>query len=223
MLGAFLIFPTLLALQPIISGKLRQATKGALYLGLFVPAILLSFSRAAWGQVVYISLIMLALTFITTRRPSHRLRIVLLSLTGVVVLAAFIAALLSIDIVADLFKQRASLEQSYDLGAQGRFARYCARRRPRARQADRHRAAAIRHVFPRGHAQLVPERLHVGRLARRRVLSDAGRADAGVRLSRGVRPHALAADHHHGVRRPISASRPKASSSTPTTGGTPSC
>ena len=33
-------------------------------------------------------------------------------------------ALLSIDIVADLFKQRASLEQSYDLGAQGRFARY---------------------------------------------------------------------------------------------------
>ena len=41
-----------------------------------------------------------------------------------VVLAGFIAALLSIDIVADLFKQRASLEQSYDLGAQGRFARY---------------------------------------------------------------------------------------------------
>ena len=123
-LGAFLIFPTLLALQPIIAGNFRQALRGALLLGLFVPAILLSFSRAAWGQMVYTSIIVLGLTFVTTRRPSQRLRIVLLSLTGVVVLAAFIAALLSIDIVAELFKQRASLEQSYDLGAQGRFARY---------------------------------------------------------------------------------------------------
>ena len=93
-------------------------------LGLLVPAILLSFSRAAWGQIVYTAILMLALTFITTRSPSHRLRLVLLSVTGVVVLAGFIAALLSIDIVADLFKQRASFEQSYDLGEQGRFARH---------------------------------------------------------------------------------------------------
>ena len=123
-LGAFLIFPTLLALQPIIAGTFRQAVKGTFLLGLFVPAILLSFSRAAWGQIVYTALIMLALTFITTRSPSQRTRIVLLSVTGVVILALFVAALLSIDIVADLFKQRASLEQSYDMGAQGRFARY---------------------------------------------------------------------------------------------------
>ena len=73
-LGAFLVFPTLLALQPIISGNFRQATKGAMLLGLMAPAILLSFSRAAWGQIVYTALIMLALTFITTRSPSHRLR-----------------------------------------------------------------------------------------------------------------------------------------------------
>jgi len=36
----------------------------------------------------------------------------------------FVGALLSIDVVAELFKQRASLEQSYDVGEQGRFARY---------------------------------------------------------------------------------------------------
>jgi hypothetical protein len=123
-LGAFLVFPTLLALQPIISGKFRDAMKGVVLLGLFVPAILLSFSRAAWGQVVYCSLVVLALTFVTTRSSSHRLRLVLLSVTGVVVLAGFIGALLSIDAVADLFKQRASFVQSYDLGEQGRFARY---------------------------------------------------------------------------------------------------
>jgi hypothetical protein len=123
-LGAFLVFPTLLALQPIMSGKFRQAMKGVVLLGLFVPAILLSFSRAAWGQVVYCSLVVLALTFITTRSPSHRLRLVLLSVTGVVVMVGFIGALLSIDAVADLFKQRASFEQSYDMGEQGRFARH---------------------------------------------------------------------------------------------------
>jgi hypothetical protein len=123
-LGAFLVFPTLLALQPIISGKFRDAMKGVVLLGLFVPAILLSFSRAAWGQVVYCSLVVLALTFVTTPSSSHRLRLVLLSVTGVVVLTGFIGALLSIDAVADLFKQRASFEQSYDLGEQGRFARH---------------------------------------------------------------------------------------------------
>jgi hypothetical protein len=123
-LGAFLVFPTLLALQPIISGKFRDAMNGVVLLGLFVPAILLSFSRAAWGQVVYCSLVVLALTFVTTRSSSHRLRLVLLSVTGVVVLAGFIGALLSIDAVAELFKQRASFVQSYDLGEQGRFARY---------------------------------------------------------------------------------------------------
>src|SRR3954468_5117089 len=123
-LGAFLIFPTLLALQPVISGRLREAVKGVVLLGLFVPAILLSFSRAAWGQVVYCSLVVLALTFVTTRSASHRLRLVLLSVTGVVVMVGFIGALLSIDAVADLFKQRASFEQSYDMGEQGRFARH---------------------------------------------------------------------------------------------------
>ncbi len=67
MLGAFLILPTLLALQPVICGQFRQAAKGALLVCLFVPAILLSFSRAAWGQMVYTALLMLALTFITSR------------------------------------------------------------------------------------------------------------------------------------------------------------
>ncbi len=123
-LGAFLIFPTLIALAPVISGNFRQAVKSTMLLGLLVPAILLSFSRAAWGQMVYTALVVMALTFITTRSPSHRLRLVLLSVTGVVVLAGFIGALLSIDIVADLFKQRASFSQSYDMGEQGRFARH---------------------------------------------------------------------------------------------------
>jgi hypothetical protein len=123
-LGAFLVFPTLLALHPVMSGNTRQAVKGCMFLGLLVPAVLLSFSRAAWGQVVYTAALMLLLTFITTRSPSHRLRLVLMSIGGAVVLVVFIGALLSVDSVASLFKERASLHQDYDIGAQGRFARH---------------------------------------------------------------------------------------------------
>lgn len=123
-LGAFLIFPTLLALQRVIAGNFWRAAGGGALLGLLAAAILLSFSRAAWGQIVFTCLIVLTLTFLTTRSPSQRLRIVLLSIAGIAVMALFLAALLSIDVVAELFKERARLEQSYDLGAQGRFARH---------------------------------------------------------------------------------------------------
>jgi O-antigen ligase len=123
-LGAFMVLPALLALQRIIVGNLRQAVVGMMLMGLFTAAILLSFSRAAWGQVAFTALIVLMLTFVTTRSPAMRLRIVLLAVGGGVALALFLAALLSIDAVAQLFKERASLQQSYDLGEQGRFARH---------------------------------------------------------------------------------------------------
>lgn len=123
-LGAFMVLPALLALHRIVAGNLRQAVGGMMLMALFAAAILLSFSRAAWGQVVFASLIVLLLTFVTARSPTLRLRIVLLGALGAMAVAAFLAALLSIDAVAQLFKERASLQQSYDLGEQGRFARY---------------------------------------------------------------------------------------------------
>jgi len=42
----------------------------------------------------------------------------------VLAVALFIAALLSIGEVADVFKKRASLEQTYDVGHFGRFGRF---------------------------------------------------------------------------------------------------
>jgi hypothetical protein len=122
-LGAFLVFPTLLVLQRIITGNARQAAKSAILLGLLAVALLLSFSRAAWGQVVYAAVVALALTFLTSRSEPLRLRIVLLTIAATAVLVMFIAALLSIDAIAVLVKERTSL-QSYDVNEQGRFARH---------------------------------------------------------------------------------------------------
>jgi hypothetical protein len=123
-LGAFLVFPALLCLLMVVSARFGRALKGAMMFGFIGIAVLLSFSRAAWGQTAYTAVLMFGLIFITTRSPPQRLRIVLLILTGSVVLAAAIAALLSIDAVAKLMEQRASFNQSYDVGAQGRFARH---------------------------------------------------------------------------------------------------
>jgi O-antigen ligase len=123
-LGAFLIFPALLALQRILTGRPTEVIKaGALFL-LMLAVLVLSFSRGAWGQFVFTAPLLMALTFITSTSTVERLRIVLIAAIGIATAALFVAALVSIDQVAALFRERASFEQSYDVGPIGRFGRY---------------------------------------------------------------------------------------------------
>ena len=89
-----------------------------------LAALFLSFSRGAWGQFLFAALLMMGLTFITSRSANERVRIALVAILGALVIVVFVAALLSIGKVADLFSVRASLDQSYDLGRFGRFGRY---------------------------------------------------------------------------------------------------
>ena len=48
-LGAFLIFPALLALQSVVADSFGKAFRSAIALGIMALALLLAFSRAAWG------------------------------------------------------------------------------------------------------------------------------------------------------------------------------
>lgn len=123
-LGAFLVLPSLLMLQRILTLGLGGAIRAVLPLGLMVIALLLSFSRAAWGQFAFCAALLMFLTFVTTRSSNARLRIILIALLGIAVMVLMLAALLSVDRVAELFKQRASLDQSYDVGHLGRFGRH---------------------------------------------------------------------------------------------------
>jgi hypothetical protein len=123
-LGAFLILPALLALQRILNGRLGDAFRAALLFGLLAVAVLLTFSRAAWGLLAFTAALLMFFTFVTSRSPNERARIVLIAIAGVLVMVLMLAALLSIEKVATLFKERASLEQSYDVGHLGRFGRY---------------------------------------------------------------------------------------------------
>jgi O-antigen ligase len=115
-----MVLPGVLILHRILAG--RFVIRSILMLLVMMAALLLTFSRGAWGQFAFAALLMMLLTFITSRSGSERIRIILVA--GVVVVAIFIAALLSISQVADMFKERAALEQSYDIGYFGRFGRY---------------------------------------------------------------------------------------------------
>ena len=86
--------------------------------------LFLSFSRGAWGHFAASMVLTLFFTFVTTRSSAERLRIVMVAIVGAVMIAAFIMALLSMDAVANLFKERASLVQNYDAGHLGRFGRH---------------------------------------------------------------------------------------------------
>ena len=52
-LGAFLILPALFALQSVVSDRLGKSFRSAIALGIMALAILLAFSRAAWGGLVH--------------------------------------------------------------------------------------------------------------------------------------------------------------------------
>jgi len=123
-LGAFLILPALFALQSVVSDKFGKSFRNTIAFGIMSLAILLAFSRAAWGGLILTSIFMLVLMVLTSRSQAQRSRIIVMALVAVILAVALIAVLLSFDSIAEMFKQRASFDQSYDSGRFGRFGRY---------------------------------------------------------------------------------------------------
>ena len=48
-LGAYLVLPALFALQSVVSDRFGKALRSTIVLGVLTLAVLLAFSRAAWG------------------------------------------------------------------------------------------------------------------------------------------------------------------------------
>jgi hypothetical protein len=123
-LGAFLILPALFALQGVVCEPFGKALRSAIALGVMALALLLAFSRAAWGGLILTSGFMLALMVLTSRSNAQRSRIVVTALLAALGAALLIGLLLSFSSIADMFQQRASFDQSYDEGRFGRFGRH---------------------------------------------------------------------------------------------------
>src|ERR1700686_1671963 len=123
-LGAFLILPALFALQSVVSDDFRKSCRSPIALGIMALAILLAFSRAAWGGLAITSGFMLALMVLTSPSRPQRSRIIVMSVVAVIVVVMLLAVLLSFDSSREMFNQRASFDQSYDEGRFGRFGRH---------------------------------------------------------------------------------------------------
>ncbi len=123
-IGPFLVLPGLLAIRRALSFRLKDLIIGGAQVSIIAVAILLSFSRGAWGHFAASAAIFVGLLFVVSNDPRERTRIIAATIAGVVVLALLVAALLSMQGVGTLFTERATLDQAYDSGQLGRFGRH---------------------------------------------------------------------------------------------------
>ena len=127
--GPFLVLPWTVLVHTLITRPVlqrpiwRQAGRIAA-LALLTLAILLSFSRAAWGLAVFSGLGVYLLVFMGTRDAHERARLLGFALAGVLAFIALLVVSLSLDSISGMLLQRAKLVQDYDAARLGRFARY---------------------------------------------------------------------------------------------------
>lgn len=122
--AAFLLIPLAFTLRRLLTGPISQMPGQALLTGLLTVGVFLSFSRAGWGLLILLGLATVIMALIDNRSAWVRVRAVTLSLLAVLAGVAIILTLLATSDVADVFRERASLTQSYDVGAYGRFERH---------------------------------------------------------------------------------------------------
>ena len=123
-IAAFLILPALFTLQDVVTAPFGKALRAAIAFGIIALALLLAFSRAAWGQLILTSAFMLLMMYMTSPWRRERNRIVVTTVAAVAVASLLLMVLLSFDSIDNLFKERASFNQSYDAGRFGRFGRH---------------------------------------------------------------------------------------------------
>ncbi len=119
--GPFLIAGLLMALhlwlvRPLARGLLPLAAAA-----LITVAILFTFSRGAWVATAIALGIYGYIHMITAERNLDRVKLAALVICGAAVLGLILAAALQSDGVASLLEERATLEQPYDQGVEGRF------------------------------------------------------------------------------------------------------
>lgn len=120
--GPFLVGPIMFLIYRLSMSSQRRDLLLIPVVGLLFLAMLLSFSRGAWGNMIFAGGIFLVLTWMTASSARQIARLTFaVSLIGVLA-ACVIAWALSSDLVSDLFAERFSLTQSYDISEdRGRF------------------------------------------------------------------------------------------------------
>lgn len=119
--GPFLVPALLYAIYLWLNRPIFRAAVPLAMTAFLTFGILLSFSRGAWFNLALSLAAFGGLSFITSRTNLGRIKLFLSAVLGVFGLIAVVAVALQFDEVTKLLEQRASLDQSYDYGSEGRF------------------------------------------------------------------------------------------------------
>lgn len=122
--GPYLMLPAAWLLYGVLRGS--AAAMLPRLLGLLIVSIgaFLSFSRAAWGMLIFVMFLVTVFSFFASNNNRIRLRILLMAGAVFILVALVLLIALQIPQISDLFTVRAKLVQSYDGARLGRFARY---------------------------------------------------------------------------------------------------
>ncbi|WP_119943004.1 O-antigen ligase family protein [Neorhizobium sp. NCHU2750] len=122
--GPYLVGPILYMLYRLLTGRLIISPLLVAGLLVLVLGVFLSFSRAAWGLLVFGGLALVVVMLLKERSTAFRLKILTISMVAALVLVLALVIALQFHQVSDLFTNRAKLVQSYDGARLGRFERH---------------------------------------------------------------------------------------------------
>ncbi|MEL6967226.1 MAG: O-antigen ligase family protein [Pseudomonadota bacterium] len=122
--GPFLVLPTIYLVYGLLFRSLSIAPIRAVLLMILLFGIFLSFSRAAWGLVVFSGGLLYFFSLITQTDPAVRLRLILMGFAGLAAVALALLVALQFEAVYEMFEVRAKVVQEYDGAEVGRFARH---------------------------------------------------------------------------------------------------
>ncbi|CAN7253688.1 O-antigen ligase family protein [Neorhizobium sp. LjRoot104] len=122
--GPYLVAPLLYLLYRLLTGRLVKAPM--LIAGILVLAlgIFLSFSRAAWGLLIFAGIALVIVMLLKERTTAFRFKILAIAGGAAIFLVLALAIALQFPQVSDLFTNRAKLVQDYDGARLGRFERH---------------------------------------------------------------------------------------------------
>lgn len=105
----------------MLRAEMRVTVLSAILALMLAIGLLISFSRGAWVAAAAAIGIVLWVLVVRSRRRADFYRLGTAGMLGALGLAASLLLVLQIDSVRSLLEQRASLDQSYDAGPEGRF------------------------------------------------------------------------------------------------------
>jgi hypothetical protein len=119
--STYLIFPMIFMLQKLVLGSTKRPILVTLALGFTTIGLFLSFSRGAWANFVFATLMLVTFTFLLFDNEKTRTRLIIYVISGLIFATVAFIVLMSIPQIREMFTARFSLVQSYDAGETGRF------------------------------------------------------------------------------------------------------